>query len=281
MNSDDAVNAPEPQSTVKRYRRKIKKTEAINGRIRTIFMVMFVIFTIAVIFYMYKVSLYYSYGGLNKKNQNTFKETATITKENKTLKIDKENILKESDSLKNQIENLKEENKKVLNLLAELKKQNEEISKKNRELIEDNIALQNSLKAAAAVGIKPQNFTTFRGITSRGGLDRGKYVGEFLGTAYTPSAKECGNSKGITNSGKPIIPGISLAVDGKYWPFGTVFYIKGLGFAVAMDTGSAIKGKKRFDFAVFDRKFAQNLGSKYWEVYLVKKGNGDIGKIEF
>ena len=41
-----------------------------------------------------------------------------------------------------------------------------------------------------------------------------------------------------------------------------------------MDTGSAIKGKYRFDFAVFDRNFAKQLGTNYWDVYLVKLGNG-------
>lgn len=43
-----------------------------------------------------------------------------------------------------------------------------------------------------------------------------------------------------------------------------------------MDTGSAIKGKKRFDFAVFDKDFANKLGTSYWDVYLVKLGNGKV-----
>ena len=43
-----------------------------------------------------------------------------------------------------------------------------------------------------------------------------------------------------------------------------------------MDTGSAIKGKNRFDFAVLDRKFAYELGQQYYDVYLVKMGNGKI-----
>ncbi len=43
-----------------------------------------------------------------------------------------------------------------------------------------------------------------------------------------------------------------------------------------MDTGSAIKGKNRFDFAVLDKKFAYALGQQYYDVYLVKMGNGKI-----
>jgi 3D (Asp-Asp-Asp) domain-containing protein len=86
--------------------------------------------------------------------------------------------------------------------------------------------------------------------------------------------------KGITKSGEPIIPGISVAIDERYWPFGTVFYIKGLGYTVAMDTGSAVKGKYRFDFSVLDRDFAMQLGSRKWDVYLVKMGNGNVKDVK-
>ena len=57
-----------------------------------------------------------------------------------------------------------------------------------------------------------------------------------------------------------------------------MFYVKGLGYTVAMDTGSAIKGKYRFDFSVFDKKFAQELGTREWEVYLVEMGSGRVGR---
>lgn len=176
---------------------------------------------------------------------------------------------------------LKQTNERMSKELDEIRQQLAKISKENRELEEDNIALQNTLKMAASAGIKPQNYTRFNGINSRGGLQRGTYLGKFLGTAYTPSKEECGNDKGITNSGKPIIAGVTVAVDKKYWPFGTVFYIKGLGYAVAMDTGSAIKGRERFDFSVFDAKFAGELGSRYWDVYLVKLGKGYIEELNF
>ena len=59
-----------------------------------------------------------------------------------------------------------------------------------------------------------------------------------------------------------------------------MFYIRGLGYAVAMDTGSAIKGRNRFDFAVFDKNFANSLGARYWDVYLVKLGKGNVDKIQ-
>ena len=162
------------------------------------------------------------------------------------------------------------------NNLSKLLKEKEELKKLNNELYEDNISLQNSLKIAAAVGIKPRNYENPPQISSRSGIRKEQYLGKFKGTAYTPSKEECGNNKGITASGKPIIPGTTIAVDTKYWPIGTIFYIKGIGYVTAMDTGSGVKGKNRFDFAVFDKKFAYALGTRQWDVYLVKKGNGKV-----
>ena len=163
-------------------------------------------------------------------------------------------------------------NEKVNKLLAE----NEYLKKINKNISEDNVSLQNSLKIAAMVGVKPQNYTRPSTITSRSMRERWKHLGKFMGTAYTPSSSECGNNKGITYSGKPIIPGTTIAVDTKYWPIGTVFYVKGIGYVTAMDTGNAVKGKNRFDFAVFDKKFAYALGTRNWDVYLVRMGKGRI-----
>jgi len=164
-------------------------------------------------------------------------------------------------------------------LIKKINSLEEEINQmvqKNRELVEDNIELQNTLKLAAEAGIKPQNYKKFSGFSIRTELERGEYVGRFIGTAYTPSEDECGNNLGITYSGEPIMAGISLAVDLEHWPIGTIFFIKGLGYGVAMDTGEAIKGRNRFDFAVFDKRFAKLLGYRSWDVYLVKIGDGNI-----
>lgn len=197
-------------------------------------------------------------------------------------KIEKLNIalIEENRDLKNENTKTSRGNEDITKQLNNIKRQNNDLLKKNKELVDDNVALQNSLKMAATVGVKPQNYSTFEGLQPRNNLNKGKYVGKFLGTAYTPSKEECGNNLGITNSGQPIVPGISVAIDTKYWPFGTIFYIKGLGYTVAMDTGSAIKGKYRFDFSVLDKKFAQELGSKKWDVYLVKLGDGEIKDVE-
>lgn len=145
------------------------------------------------------------------------------------------------------------------------------IAKNNLYLVEANIKLQNSLLLAANVGVTPQNYDEAEAVTEAVDYSKLEYIGEFEGTAYTPSVEECSNNLGYTASGKPIIPGVSVAVDTKYWKLGTKFYIEGLGYVVAMDTGNAVKGKYRFDYAVFDRSYAFKLGRRDWKVYLVKE----------
>lgn len=145
------------------------------------------------------------------------------------------------------------------------------IAQTNLYLVEENIKLQESLKLAASVGVKPQNYDEAEKIESAVDYSKLEYVGEFEGTAYTPSVEECSNNLGYTASGKPIIAGVSIAVDNDYWKLGTKFYIEGLGYVVAMDTGNAVKGKYRFDYAVFDRDYALKLGRRNWDVYLVKE----------
>ena len=165
---------------------------------------------------------------------------------------------------------------KLKEKLNKLLMENENLKNSNKIITDDNISLQNSLKIAAMAGIKPRNYERPPEIASRAAIRRESYLGKFKGTAYTPSKDECGNNKGITYSGKPIVPGTTIAVDTRYWPIGTVFYVKGIGYVTAMDTGNKVKGKNRFDFAVFDRKFAFALGTRNWDVYLVKIGNGKV-----
>lgn len=211
--------------------------------------------------------------------ENFNKDKINLNSDNNTLQKENSALLEEIRNLRNEYEKTSRGNADFARQLEEVKKQVNDLKKKNKELVDDNIALQNSLKMAAAVGIKPQNYTLSERLDTRSNIVKGKYVGKFLGTAYTPSKEECGNNKGITNSGEPVIPGVTVAIDSKYWPFGTVFYIKGLGYAVAMDTGSGVKGKYRFDFSVLSKEFARQLGSRKWDVYLVKLGKGSVDEI--
>ncbi len=205
-----------------------------------------------------------------EKYNNECAQSMLIMKSNQSLTTNTNNYKSQSDELGKLNKDLKKQ-------LEDLKKQNKQLESTKRELADDNLQLQKSLKKAAAVGVKPQSYKIYSGDNLENNSKK-KYIGKFLGTAYTPCAEECGNNKGITSSGQPIVPGVSVAIDKTHWPYGTIFYIKGLGYTIAMDTGSAIKGKNRFDFAVLDKKFAYELGQQYYDVYLVKIGNGKINE---
>jgi len=275
MLSDEAAPLSEPP------RLRIKKETK-----KKIILVLYIIFVVIVSLGVNNYVIYNWYKDTRARYEDTFLRIQTIEAKNDNLMVTNNAITHKYSMLEDQFNQVMAQNEQITAMFEDIKTRNDELVEKNkqleelnRELSQDNIELQNSLKKAASVGIKPQSFTEFDGISSRGSIERGQYLGKFLGTAYTPCSSECGNNLGITNSGKPIIPGISIAIDKDYWPFGTVFYIKGLGYAVAMDTGSAIKGKNRFDFAVFDKKFAYKLGTDYWDVYLVKMGNGNVEDI--
>lgn len=236
------------KGTLNRRKKEIKSLKLI----RALFLVIIAIAGVAGIVFAHSqktVSTYYA-------------KTESLSSGFQELEDKKNELELEKNEVENQKQELKEEQERILSE-AELVAQN------NEKLIKENINLQNTLLKAAATGIKPVNYEIPEESDNAVDYSKLKYVGEFEGTAYTPSPSECSNNLGFTASGKAIVPGVSIAVDTEYWKLGTKFYIEGLGYVVAMDTGSAVKGKYRFDYAVFDRDFALQLGRKKWKVYLV------------
>lgn len=71
---------------------------------------------------------------------------------------------------------------------------------------------------------------------------------------------QCQGDPRVTASGRRVSPGYTVAVDSKYWKFGTRFYIEGFGEVVAEDTGSKVRGRNRIDICVEDIGFAKKLG---------------------
>lgn len=103
---------------------------------------------------------------------------------------------------------------------------------------------------------------------SRGSNDSHRtYAGTFHATFYTPNCKGC---SGITASGAPARPGVTIAVDPSYWKLGTKFYIEGFGYVVAQDTGGAIKGRNRIDICVATKEEARRLGVKQLQVWVIE-----------
>lgn len=77
------------------------------------------------------------------------------------------------------------------------------------------------------------------------------YAGEYTLTSYCTEQYEhiCGTGDGITASGAPVTPGLTVAADLTMLPLGTVVYISGVGVRIVQDTGGGLQGN-HLDIAV-------------------------------
>ena len=100
-----------------------------------------------------------------------------------------------------------------------------------------------------------------------------KYVIECEATAYDMSAEENGGYAGQTATGVPLGKGV-IAVDPRVIPLGSRVYVEALdgswsyGYAVAADTGGAIKGK-RVDLCYKTRYECIQFGRRACRVYVL------------
>jgi 3D (Asp-Asp-Asp) domain-containing protein len=101
---------------------------------------------------------------------------------------------------------------------------------------------------------------------------RGYYTRKVLtmvATAYEPYGCLGCSGKGITATGIKAGYGV-VAVDPRVIPLGTKLYIPGYGFALAADTGGAIKGK-RIDLGFNTKKEVYKFGKRKIKVYILGK----------
>lgn len=86
-----------------------------------------------------------------------------------------------------------------------------------------------------------------------------------IATAYWYLDPVDASGTGLAYDGNPAVPNYTIAVDPKVIPFGSRVYVPGIGWCLAHDTGSAIKGNK-IDIAMDSRESAYEWGRK--EVYI-------------
>ncbi len=100
-----------------------------------------------------------------------------------------------------------------------------------------------------------------------------KYVIECTATAYDPSPEENGGWGGMSATGLPLQKGV-IAVDPSVIPLGSRVYVEApdgswsYGYAVAADTGGAIKGK-RVDLLFLTKSECNNFGRRSCLVYVL------------
>ena len=100
-----------------------------------------------------------------------------------------------------------------------------------------------------------------------------KYVIECLATAYDPSPEENGGYGGMSATGLPLQKGV-IAVDPRVIPLGSRVYVEALdgswsyGYAVAADTGGAIKGN-RVDLLYMTKSECYEFGRRKCKVYVM------------
>ena len=106
-----------------------------------------------------------------------------------------------------------------------------------------------------------------RGFLASRGYFSGRKSISMIATGYSGSAAENGGRPGRTATGLKIGHGV-VAVDPKFIPLGTRLYIEGYGYAVAADTGGAIKGN-RIDLGYDTRSAGNRVGRRKVVVHIV------------
>jgi 3D (Asp-Asp-Asp) domain-containing protein len=185
-----------------------------------------------------------------------------------------ENLQKLTDELMKKNEDLTQEKEKIENEKQDI------LNSVNKKLLAMRSDSQIGNLKPSRSGIVPQ-FT----LVSRGGFDlfsrqetlkdiaEGSYqhqkeevkvdvddlnswqpLGTWKISHYTATVGECDRNPTITKSGQLVTPGFTIAVDHDFWPMGTIFYSKDLGFVIAADTGPSIKGQNRADYLTNSKK---------------------------
>lgn len=186
-------------------------------------------------------------------------ETKTLTE---TEEIGFTTVVKKDDSLKKDTKKVSQEGQKgQKTITTEVVYENgEETSKKvvsevvDKEPVQE-VVLQGTLEVLNL---------------SRGGETPYAKSLKVRATAYSNSG---GDGRGYTASGKKTLRdpnGYStIAVDPRVIPLGTRLYVEGYGYAVAADTGGAIKGNT-IDVFFNDSSEVNNWGVKYVNIYVLK-----------
>lgn len=203
---------------------------------------------------------------------------------NMTIKIVrvKETTVKENSSIAFDV--VKRKNDRLNQGTEVVTKQGEEgiFEKQFKVLTEDGKQIAKTLSSSAVVLAPVSKIVEYGTVlnhkTARGDVIRYSKVLTMKATAYTASFKDTGKSPGdpgfgITRTGMKVHKGV-IAVDPKVIPLGTRVYVEvagriaDYGYAIAADTGGAIKGNI-IDLYFDGQGFVDSWGRKNVKVYIL------------
>lgn len=197
-----------------------------------------------------------------------------VTNKNKNLEEGKTKVAQEG---KDGVKKIKIKKLYVDGELMSEEKVDETIAKEPvAKIIEKGAKKKEPVALASRGGLSSRNTKSTNKSNNNGFSAKRSFVAE--ATAYDLSFESCGKHPGdpgygITASGTRVRPGV-VSVDPNVIPLGTRLYIESLdgakdyGYAVAEDTGGAIKGH-RVDLFFEDRNQAKRFGRRRVKVHIL------------
>jgi 3D (Asp-Asp-Asp) domain-containing protein len=137
--------------------------------------------------------------------------------------------------------------------------------------IVDGKVTSSELVEVEKIAPKPTTFYVSRAgfQTSRGAFTRGKVL-TMKASAYDPFPR---GSRGSGRTANGMRAGFGhAAVDRRVIPLGTLLYVENYGFAIASDTGGAIRGN-RIDLCYGTKSQARQFGRRKVVVHVLRKAN--------
>lgn len=132
-------------------------------------------------------------------------------------------------------------------------------------LYEDGTLVSRVLVADSLLGPPAGDALAVGKVVYRGGAMKEFYM---QATAYSPTVQETDGNPWMTASGMKSGRGV-VAVDPKVIPLGTKLYVQGYGYAMAGDTGGAIKGN-RIDVFFYSSDETARWGRRWVRVFVLK-----------
>ncbi|QMV48596.1 hypothetical protein Goe10_c00680 [Bacillus phage vB_BsuM-Goe10] len=202
---------------------------------------------------------------LNKENLEIKDTNQILLEKNNHLTDDLTDAEEKVEDLEKKVEDISKNSKKVESQVKKLEEDKKDLEQTKKSLEKDKASLQKKVKelslkkeSSKSVSSKEEKKVASSTPSKEEKPSEGRAL-TMVATAYTAS---CAGCSGITTTGIDLRsnPGMKvIAVDPNVIPLGSRVHVEGYGYAIAGDTGGAIKGNK-IDIFVPNRQDALAWG---------------------